>query len=132
MSLIKQLNRHCGSMASIMVSEGSLSLDSRPFGSWKRDIHPARKAQACSTLQAAQETFPAAPLQSPEFCESPRIPKVPAATKPADFGEPLHRERSLQQGSIWEFLRTQPYGVCLACFVKYVPLSLWQAPIPRG
>lgn len=72
---------HCWSTTFIIVPKGFLWLDSRSFGSWNRDIHAARKTQACSTLQATPGTFPVSLSQSPGFCESPWILKVPAASK---------------------------------------------------
>lgn len=73
---------HCWSTTFIIVPKGFLWLDSRSFGSWNRDIHAARKTQACRPLQGLS----LCPCHNPQ-----------GSVNPHGFS------RSLQQASwLWE------------------------------
>lgn len=124
--------RHCWSTAFIIVPKGSLSLDFRTLapGIEISSCQGGPKSAACCR-PLKRLSFPTSSLQSPWFCESPRIPKVPAAMKPT-LGSHCTERRASNRDVYEGFLRTQPYGACLASPVKYFPCSLWQAPIPRG
>lgn len=108
-------SRHCWSTAFIIVLKGFISLDSRPHGSWNRDICAARKAPSLQHTTGHSGDFPRIPI--PRFCESPSDSQGPHG-KEAGFGKWQRREKGLPQGSVWEFLWTHPQGGDLAFFCK--------------